>query len=410
MLKVFFLTFLLSVAAKGNSDCPTGYANLATPLPPPSPNLLLSAPRRQTTIMKKNEFLTSFWPSGADGKERSQKLESLRQFLVKGGQEAEEGISLLYKQEELDKINEIAGLSSLVEQRRKLEDFRREVSEKIFRRDQRRPSVSPDRVRARREEPLTTNPGYKTYKVSTEEVLKIRREYPGLAANIDEATSKIEALTLMNPRKAGLYFSKVMNQERVIRLRKNPVIHRAALAVWESMNDSRKMADYVRTLAEDAAVEMKMSGTARELDALTRGELTREAVLKVLVKRHRAQGNDRFSVIVSDRAYVKPSSSTRKTKAPVDFRAAVGQGPFFDKPFDGVRHGVDTHFLQIDYASTAVWDATEGEPKKFWDYLGSSAGINFWVPLFDSFNLQNPTFARPEYLAHKISGLLKISD
>jgi hypothetical protein len=179
-------------------------------------------------------------------------------------------------------------------------------------------------------------------------------------------------------------------------------------AVWNRMNDPDQVADYIRALAQDTAVEMARSGDARTLDALKRGELIRNYVLKILAKRHRAQGNDAFSTIVPRNAANKPSTKTRKSSSNDDFRAAVGQGPFFDKPFQNGRHGIDTHFMQIDYASTAIWEATGGNPREFWDLLGSKRGIDFWVALFDGF--QENTFARPEFFSHQVAGLLKITN
>ena len=50
------------------------------------------------------------------------------------------------------------------------------------------------------------------------------------------------------------------------------------------MNDPKAFAQHTKSLAEDAAVEMKLSGDAKSIDALKRGELTETGVLKVLVK------------------------------------------------------------------------------------------------------------------------------
>jgi hypothetical protein len=270
--------------------------------------------------------------------------------------------------------------------------------------------VSEEKILARRAAERDFPPGYRTFREPGTEVARTLRDHPLLAKNIEEQTEMLRELKLRrktNHPATIEYLSPLPKRTRLARHISNHEKKMIA-AVWNRMNDPEAAASYVRVLAEDAAVEMARSGGPRVEDALKRGELIRNYVLKVLVKRHRAQGNEEFSVIAPQNATSKATTKTRKNSSNEDFRAAVRQGPFFDKPLLGGRHGVDTHFLQMDYASSVIWEVTNGHPKEFWDFLGSKRGIDYWVALFDSFG--GATLARPEYFAHAVSGLLKITD
>lgn len=272
------------------------------------------------------------------------------------------------------------------------------------------PAVDEKALLAGREAEQAFPSGYRTFRQPNEETADVMRNNPLVAQKIEEKTAKMRGLELLKKTSHPAtipHFKKLKKRSRLAA--KFTVRERKLItAVWNRMADANQAADYTRALAQDTAVEMAKSGDPRALDALKRGELIRNYVLKTLVKRHRAQGNDAFSTIVQKRAAGKPSSKTRKTGSNDDFRSAVGQGPFFDKPFQNGRHGIDTHFMQIDYASTAIWEATGGNPREFWDLLGSKRGIDLWVALFDGF--EERTFARPEYFTHQVADLLRITN
>lgn len=334
---------------------------------------------------------------------------AIAKIIKHGGGESEEAVLLLANQEMKDELEAIAKLPP-PQARAELIRLRSSISQSIFASTKNMPVATPEAIAAARASELSTIPGYKTFRASTEDVIAVRQKYPGLGKGIDDFTDDLKELKLrdLSQEKLQEYLRKSLGADLANRFdnQLDPATKAAMIKVWSKMNDPDAFGKYVRSLSEDAAAEMAANGSQRELDALARGELTRNGVMKVLVKRHEAQGNGVFSTIVG--GGTKPASLTRKLGTNVDFRSAVGQGPFFDKPFGESRHGIDTHFLQIDYVSDAVWEATNGEPRKFWDFLGSPKGIRYWVPLFDNFSTN--TMASPENLAHKTSRLLKITD
>ena len=253
--------------------------------------------------------------------------------------------------------------------------------------------------------------GLKTFRHSAEDVAAVRKSFPVFNRTLDDFAERLKGTRLKPAVRRADDIPNLHSKTRKRLGQTDPVVKKTMVGIWNRMNDSQALARYSKALAEDAAVEMVKSGTKREIEALTRGELTRNAVMKVLVKRHQAQGNDKFSTITGVGNFIKagdrPSSFTRKAGTNEGFREAVGQGPFFDKPFGNSRHGIDTHFLQADYISDVVWNATDKNPRIFWDHLGSKKGIHGWVPLFDA---ADGTLASPEFFAHQVSKLLKVTD
>jgi hypothetical protein len=179
-------------------------------------------------------------------------------------------------------------------------------------------------------------------------------------------------------------------------------------AVYNHLHDTNAFEKYMSQLSADSALEVKASGIASEVDQLEKGVITRNAVLRVLVKRARARGDDAFSTVVSEDSPDPRISQTRKPGTKSGFRAAVGQGPFFDKGFNGTRHGTDMHLLQRDYVSDTVNSATDGKPSDFWTFLGSKQGINYWVPLFDAIDTSN-SLGSPEVLRHLVIEYLPLN-
>jgi hypothetical protein len=333
--------------------------------------------------------------------------------------EVREALLVFAQQGKLNEATEIAkrfekaGNAGLVQARKEIADLRAEISNGIndsARLQHVSVSQDPRAITENREMEAKALSGLKTYRAATSDVVTIRSRFPLLGKNIDSSAERLSQLSLQ-PKLNDLSELKVEEKlkERLKEL--DPRQYEAIKAVWNRMNDAQAMSRYTRALAEDAAVEMQKVGGAENLDALARGEVTRNAVLRVLVKRHQAQGNANFSTIIDGAPDGVIATRTKKTRSNSNFREAVGQGPFFDKPFGASRHGVDAHFLQMDYVSDAIGTATKGNPRLFWDLLGSRKGIGYWVPLFD-FGPGAPanTFAQPEFLSHELSRVLRITD
>ena len=329
-----------------------------------------------------------------------------------GGDEIRESIVLLARSGHYDDIVRFAaayrekGNGGLAEIRAGLATIRTQISEASLSKDGHRARPTKA-VREERKIDALHPASERALHASAADVAELRARYPGVEQNIDDSVKRLQALKLLKTVKAvgKLPISEAM-RARLSEV--DPRAQEAIKNVWNRMNDPTAFAIYARTLAEDAGVEMLRNGSLRDRDALMRGDLSRNAVLKVLVKRHTLNGNSNFSTIVSGRDKPFEATRTRKTGSNADFRKAVGQGPFFDKPFTGLRHGTDTHFLQIDYVADVVAASTNGAPEVFWELLGSRSGILYWVMLFD--NRGKDMFGTPEYLSHQVSGLLKIAD
>ncbi len=209
-------------------------------------------------------------------------------------------------------------------------------------------------------------------------------------------------------RNAGGSLSDTQIRTMQTRLSYQPAeIRNATLAVYNRLNDKAAFETYMTKLLQDSIADIRSRGIPAELAALEQGTITRNATLRVLVRRARARGEGNISTIVSESRH-PGVTATAKPDSNAGFRDAVGQGPFFDKPFGEQRHGVDMHFLQRDFVSDAVSTATNGNPKMFWDFLGSPRGINYWVPLFDASQTSAVTLASPELLHHQIIRFLPL--
>ncbi len=185
-------------------------------------------------------------------------------------------------------------------------------------------------------------------------------------------------------------------------------IKNTMVGVWNRLNDPVAIRSYMEKLAVDTVAEVKSRAIPKELKMLEDGQLTRNAILRVLVKRAKERGQGNISIVLSkldDAGNARPIKSTSKPASNVGFRTAVGDGPFFDKPFADNRHGIDIHLLQKDIVADVVAAGTNGNPSEFWNFLGSTAGINFWVPLFDS---AHTSFTQPEVLHHLIENILPL--
>jgi len=245
----------------------------------------------------------------------------------------------------------------------------------------------------------------RTYRATAEEVEEVRKKYPVLAQRIDEFAESLRKQRMMK---------KVRRPERILSLKPpanykdiDPEIKETIVAVWNRLNDPEAIARYVRALAEDAAVEMVKMGNAKSLKALSDGEFTETAVARVLVKRFRAQGNDKFSTIVrGDVEDYSKVSKGRKNSEDENFRAAVGQGPFFDKALENaINHGMMSHAIQDDMTADVVWKTMNGNPASYRQYLATKRGNRDW---FNTRDNGGNTMATAEHVMKKLRGFLKI--
>lgn len=164
-------------------------------------------------------------------------------------------------------------------------------------------------------------------------------------------------------------------------------LHPALSKVHQRMLDEKAWNTYLRELRAESLAEMKNSSSTQSRALAEKGQLTRNAVLKVLVKRAKARGENEFGTV--------------KNFDLDKFKSQVAKGPFFDKAFPTKKyfpglHGADTHLIQRDFVAPTVESAMPGKSKEFYQFLGSDRGIKVWDQLFDSQSKLNPT--SPEYV------------
>ena len=191
-------------------------------------------------------------------------------------------------------------------------------------------------------------------------------------------------------------------------------ISESIVGAYNALNDREGIKSYYKKLYQEVVERMLKKGKPSELILLARGEISQQALNVVLVQRLKQRGDNKFSAFVEDGfndklKYPKGNIDPKTLNSQgVMFRAAIKHGPFIDKVFDDSNpnsHGAFTHMMQRDITHQAITKATNGNPKVFWDFLGSPKGVNWWVDLFDSANPSS--FTRPEAIRKSINDNLK---
>lgn len=187
-------------------------------------------------------------------------------------------------------------------------------------------------------------------------------------------------------------------------------------SVYNTLNNPTHLKTYFQDLFKETAEWMAKRGRPEDLQLLEQGRISKHAINVVIVRRLKARNDLNFTTIYrradKNGNYIVPGSNKVAEEAAKDpngaFRAAVRTGPFVDRGFNDTaraNHGIFTHMFQRDIVHKAVSESTKGDPKKFYDFLGSKKGVNFWADLFDSDN--GRSFTRPEvlteYINHKMT-------
>lgn len=162
--------------------------------------------------------------------------------------------------------------------------------------------------------------------------------------------------------------------------------------VLDQLHNSDAWGNYLAGVIREAGQDMARSPYASIRNRALSGELSRNDVLRVLVKRSRARGES-FSAVTTGDADT--------------FFQTVRSGPFFDKYFQGgTQHGIDTHLIQRDFIAGTVDRATSGRPSEFYRHL-SEGGRPIWDDMFDSFSPSSPT--SPEYLKQYLNNHIPVN-
>lgn len=187
----------------------------------------------------------------------------------------------------------------------------------------------------------------------------------------------------------------------------DPEISGAITGAYNALNDRTALRAYYQELYTDAALWMRHRGRPEDLARLRRGEVSEHAIAVVLVRRAKDRGDANFTTILRDRQTGESRLATGRIPTENQlmdtdnqrFRMAVRTGPFFDHGFEqGMpeMHGPWAHMIQREIVLENVSRATNGNPQRFYDFLGTPRGINFWADLFDSGS--NTSMTSPEVL------------
>ena len=155
-----------------------------------------------------------------------------------------------------------------------------------------------------------------------------------------------------------------------------PELQAPLARIYNRALNTRAWDEWTENLLYETANDMQLSGRAEWAAAAARGEISRNDILRTLVRRSRQSGRGPISSIRSDRILSEPAFSER-----------VRSGPFFDKgnPKAGdISHGVDSHFIQQSFLSDTVRAEWPGGERAFYEYLGQNAGRRtLWNYMFD---------------------------
>lgn len=188
-----------------------------------------------------------------------------------------------------------------------------------------------------------------------------------------------------------------------------PDIQKTITGVYNTLNDKTVLEPYFKNLFRESAEWMAKKGRPEDLKLLEKGVVTEHAIAVTLVKRFKASGDNQFTTIMERKSDKNLSFGAKKIELKdVEngndaFRTAVRTGPFLDRAFamtEGKRegHGVINHMIQRDIVSGVVKKEMNGSPQKFYEFLGSKKGINWWADLFDSGD-EVRNFTRPENIS-----------
>ena len=227
----------------------------------------------------------------------------------------------------------------------------------------------------------------------------------GLATSISASVAKAPAQSLKSVARANRAasdvrsatgkFSKAAKLEDIGKLAKIPADEFTAqfkattVAVYNKLNDRAAFSEYIKKLMNDADQYMRSSGKPVLVEAAKNGEISRNAVLAVLVQRARARG-EKFATLNSGQDGA--------------FMEKVGRGPFFDKVFksDGTpgSHGMDAHLIQRDFVADVVTQKMDGKHAEYYRALSQGSGSKVWDAVYDNFD---DSFTSPEFVTRVLA-------
>lgn len=235
-------------------------------------------------------------------------------------------------------------------------------------------------------------------RTATPEMRKaILEEFPELQKSLDQAdttASRLSVSKFITDASEIPFSSGHRKKARQKLLEASPEVRQALTDAYNTMQNREAFAQYFKDLILDTAVMVKQRGDAKEIELLKTGVVPDRAAMAILVLRFKSRGT-KIAII---------GGKSKEVTNDI-FRAAAKQSAMIDFAFSaGGGHGQEIHFVQVDYVHSAIYNATKGDHRLFWDYIGSKKGIWFWYDLFDSVE-SNPT--QPEYFGPEARDIIK---
>lgn len=160
----------------------------------------------------------------------------------------------------------------------------------------------------------------------------------------------------------------------------------AAVKIVNKLHDPKEWSEYMQDLTEDALAVMKKSKNKKIREAADRGEVSRKAILNVIVAREKSRGVKEFT---NTRAYL--TTEQFKEKLPKPFLDINGGTLYTGSNL----HGVDGHLIQRDFLARQANNEWPGGYQKLYDYMATDEGHVLWQNTLDFSNAANagsPTF------------------
>lgn len=160
-------------------------------------------------------------------------------------------------------------------------------------------------------------------------------------------------------------------------------------AVWSLMNDEQIFLGYL----EDNLSRAQRRAPVRFKEALEESQGTQLPIHFVYrVIREHVVGRHQEIEVIEDQLL------------DIDFRRLISRGPFLDEGAGETfwSHGYHSHLIQHDYVMRMHFKGRPQAAKKFWTYLGTDQGFEYWKKLFDSF--EPHPLRRPEEMTRQILG------
>lgn len=276
----------------------------------------------------------------------------------------------------------------------------------------RRDVVRPPEIRPPAEAPVAAPMRERPVPLNQTPALQAGAQNPSLQRNIEQLRT-VE----FNRGSPPALPNEISVRARMIgQLENNPRFEQATRRAWDDLHNSEKWRDYTADLMRATEADVRRRGIPAEMSMLENGELSRTAVLRVLVQRSQQAGEPRFTAIRTKSLENEIGPNGRQVRG---FRDTLAR-PFFDLGFRGqgsstglgglttrTDHGVDSHLIQRDFLRASLNESMgPGQGNQFYEIISRNPnGLPIWDKVFDSFGR---TMTSPEHISRVLRPFMPI--